>query len=375
MNADERGKVWHAAEAIASAHRGARPDRGQSGAIEEGALLGAQSPRRRPLLASPDRGRQVSRVLESLRALETEPLGVTIADLIQRPHLSFPQRTLQSDLEHLQAAGFPINRQGDRYSLCKAGSQNLLPSQVLSLLLAEELLAPLHGSAIQRDLVALRESFRRRLTAEGRVWIERLRETMVMTLRAGHLPTPPESLDAIQDALVLQRCLHLEYTVPETPAETLVIEPHFLSDHQGALSLVAYCYEDQQFRQLSFDHIRSACLLDQAFEQRLSSTNSPEPQTPSGVFQRREAEALIRVTRDTPSLAQEVAPKHVRFSSIQPDGRVEMAVHAPNLSEMAAWIAASGGQVEAVAPPELRARVFALHEAGLRAHTDPDSNR
>lgn len=214
------------------------------------------------------RGRQVVRVLTVLRELECAHWGRTLNELNRRFPFTVSERTLQRDLEHLQAAGFPVEHEEGRFFLRDTTAHSLRHSQTLSLLLAEEMIASLHGSAIHRELTKLRDSLQSRLTERGRTWLEHLRQTMLTSMHASDLELPGTSLEAVQEALVTQQVLLIEHAEPNQPLRSHVAEPHLLCCQGENPFMVAFCRNAACFRPFFLKHLRNAQLLDEFFDQR-----------------------------------------------------------------------------------------------------------
>ncbi len=362
MVKERKANVWTTAESRASDAR-ERWERAENGTNLRGV-------RRRSILQPTDRGRQVTRLLDILRALESAHLGLTVEQLLEQLRLNSSQRTVYRDLDHLETAGFPIERHGSRFVVSgrALASETLPPSQILSLLLAEDFLSPLQGSAIQKDLSTLRESLRSRLSWKGRAWIDAVRSTIAATTRAPALQLTPQALDALQEALVVEQLLCIEYAAPDKPTQCRIVEPHLLNCEGDDAYLVAYCQEARAFRTFALQRIRSAELLDDTFERRSDFDPTQYVGGSFGAFHGAAHEVLLRFHADVAHLAHERRGHNSQTVSQWADGSVDVRMTAEGLSEIAAWVASFGGQVRALAPEELRSSVRRLHEAGLQAH-------
>src|SRR5690606_26977965 len=60
-------------------------------------------------------GRQVVRLLNILRALESAPDGLTVRELMDDVQLGCGMRQVYRNLHHLEAAGFPLVKEGTRW--------------------------------------------------------------------------------------------------------------------------------------------------------------------------------------------------------------------------------------------------------------------
>jgi predicted DNA-binding transcriptional regulator YafY len=100
-------------------------------------------------------------------------------------------RTLYRDLEVLQQAGFPLTNEDGQWRLLE-GSEGawaipVSPTEVVALMLTEDLLAPVEGSWLAQPLTELRARLSASLTPIGRRYCAELRKANIATLfGSGH---------------------------------------------------------------------------------------------------------------------------------------------------------------------------------------------
>lgn len=329
-----------------------------------------RSVERASVLRMDERGRQVTRLLDLLRALEGTRRGLSVRELIEQLDPNRAQRMVYRDLEHLQAAGFAVVCEDARYRIegTTLRSDALRPSQVLALLLASDLMAPLGGLGIERDLRALVESLRARLTSEGRQWIDLMRSTMVARTNAPHHHLDPATLDAIEDALFVEQTLEIDYARPNQAAKRRIVEPHLIWCLDGRTYLVAYCRKSQEFRSFAIQRIRGAVLQEEVFERRPEFDPEQYVDQGFGAFHGPKKEVLLEFSPEVAYLTEERIFHSTQNVERLDDGSAYLRMTAGGLPEIAAWVASFGGKVRAIQPPELVNALSDLHRAGWEAH-------
>jgi predicted DNA-binding transcriptional regulator YafY len=118
------------------------------------------------------RGNQLIRQWRLLRALESSRLGRSVADLQEAVAELGSLRTVYRDLEALQGAGFPLYQDDDgRWRLLRPAEGGptvpVQPTEMIALLLSEQMMAPLHGSELAEPLTGLRAKLEAMLGPTG----------------------------------------------------------------------------------------------------------------------------------------------------------------------------------------------------------------
>lgn len=143
----------------------------------------------RPESRSAGRGAQLIRQWRLLRAVEASRRGRTVAELhAEVADLGSP-RTVYRDLEALQGAGFPLyQEEGGRWRLLAPSEGGTVvpvqPTEIVALLLSEQVMEPLRGSELAGPLVRLRAKLEAMLGPKAREYVERLRGGLLATVPA-----------------------------------------------------------------------------------------------------------------------------------------------------------------------------------------------
>lgn len=330
----------------------------------------AAAPRAKALRAAnqEERGRQVVRLLDLLRTLEGARRGLTVKELLGQPGISCSERTIYRDLDHLAQAGFQVLQEEGRFRVMGPSirSEALRPSQLLSLLIAGDCMAPWRGLGVETDLRALIHSLQARLTPEGRRWVGECKNSVAVTYRSANLALNTKSVEAIENAIVIEQCLRIDYAAPGRPAQSRIIEPHLLWQHTEQAYLVAFCREARAWRTFALCRIQSAELLDNEFERRADFDACEYVHQGFGAFHGPAHRVVLRFLPPVAHLPQERRFHPTQQVTEQADGSVELTMTAGGLPEIAAWLAGFGGKVMVVEPPELRELVRKIHAEGLQ---------
>lgn len=328
-----------------------------------------RSVERRSLLKMDERGRQVIRFLDVLRALENTRRGLTVKELKSQLELDCDTRTVYRDLEHLKRAGFSVVEEDSRYRIegPSIKSDPLTDSQVVAVLLSADLLAPLSGFGVEREFLVLRDSLRARLTPEKRNWVDQQRGRVAVRRQMQHFQLPEGTLEQIEDALNLEQVLEIVYASPNKEPERRLVEPYLLWCHSERAYLVAWCRKAQAYRIFLLVRIREARMLDATFERDDAFDSQAYIDQGFGAYHGPSLEVTLRFSREVAHLAHERSFHATQQVASEDDGGTLVSFTAGGLPEIAAWVASFGGKVRVLGPSELRSAVREIHLAGLEA--------
>lgn len=318
------------------------------------------------------RGDQISRHWQILRMLEQSRHGLRATEIHEELERCVAERTIFRDLEALQKAGFPLVEQDGRWSVLTTASAGfsipLAPTEVLALLLSEELLAPVRTTEIGAALTELREKMMRLLTPEGRSYVDEARPALVATFTA---PSAAEAngevLRLLEVAIREHQRLTVEYFTPGAGVSERRIDPYLLWVANGCPYIVAWCHLRGGFRLFSTARFRAV----RASEERFTPVPGFDPrQMSGGAFGVWHGTAERVVLCFAPEVAH-LAHERVHHSSQQvedlPNGSARVTMKVSGLPNLAIWLAGFGGKVTVDEPDTLRAMVRELHRAGLAA--------
>jgi len=323
------------------------------------------------------RGQQLIRQWRILRALEVSTRGRTAVQLHDEVAELGSPRTVYRDLEVLQGAGFPLYQDDEgRWRLLTPSEGGpaipIQPTEMIALLLSEQVMAPLSGSELAEPLVRLRGKLGAMLGPRAREYVEALRGGLLATVSTpGSYGERRSDIQHIEQAVREHRRLSLvHFSAHRGEVLERTVDPYGLWYVDGGLYLIAFDHTRSDHRKYLVDRIREVRLLGQTFE--------PDPDFDLQAYVGRGFRvwhgAVHRVVVEfEPALAH--LPSERRYHRTQklypsPDGRCRVTFDAAGLPELAAWVASFGGQVRAFEPPELVEMVRGLHVNGLKAQDE-----
>lgn len=234
------------------------------------------------------RNEQLIRQHKLLQLLEHSKFGLRLEDLrdqlVEALGLStLSERTVRRDLEALQAGGFDVDaHDSSRGTVWKLGPrlQGAQPFQfqatateLLSLAVGRQMLAPLHGTPFWQGVESLWQRMRESLPAT--VW-----EHFDKQWEGVYVVGGPEKsyadrqgmVNTINRAVLQNRVLEIVYQSKEqTEPRPREVEPYLLALHKHSLYLVATPHPgeaDSPYKHYKLDRFHKATALDRYFKPR-----------------------------------------------------------------------------------------------------------
>ena len=317
----------------------------------------------------PQRGEQFLRQWRLLRVLENARRGLAVAEIKRAIEEPQSTRTLYRDLLVLQSAGFPLTNDGRQWRLLEGGEGSwavpISPTEVVALMLTEDLLSPAEGSWLAGPIQRLRTRLSAMLTPVGRAYCAELRKSNVATtFGGGRYGEKRAELEAIHEAIEKEQCLRLTYATPGKPAESRVVEPYCTWFAAGRVYLIAHCRKADDIRTFAVQRVQAAVVLDESFEPNPSFDPAAFTRKGFGVFHG----PVHRITIDfSPRVAHLIRERryHATQEVVDRGRGVRLKMEAAGLPEIASWVAGFGGDAKVIGPKELVDAVCALHRAGL----------
>lgn len=329
------------------------------------------------------------------------------------------ERTIFRDLDHLDKAGFPLFKDDEgRWHILSRGQGGyavpVAPSELLALLLSEELLAPMRSAEVAGALTGLRQKVAAMLKPEGRAFAELLKNHLVTTFVGPGDYADGSIVPVIEEAIHLEQRLRIGYWSPgkksgerprdavtEHPAdvpsmpdiEDIIVDPVDFGNPEDAhsqpgettersvdpyllwyadarLYLVGHCHLRGEVRTFLVDRIRSIEILDEPFDVDPSFDARKFTGSGMGAW----GGELHRVELwFSPAVAHLARERRFHPSQqVEPDGDgVRVTMEVAGLPHVAAWVASFGGQIVARGPELLVQRIRDIHRNGLAAHGVP----
>ena len=228
------------------------------------------------------RGAQFVRQWRLLRMLEGATRGMTAAQLKDAIEEKQSTRTLYRDLEVLQEAGFPLSNDDGCWRLLETSEGSwaipVNPTEVVALMLTEDLLAPVEGSWLAEPLSNLRARLSSTLTPTGRRYCAELRKANVATASAAATTAKSApSWSPFNEAIEKQHRVRITYATPGKRPEERTIDPDCTWFAAGRVYVVAYCHKAEDTRTFAVQRIKRAQDLDNPSSPILPSIPPPSP--------------------------------------------------------------------------------------------------
>lgn len=317
------------------------------------------------------RGDQVLRQWRLHQILEHARRGMSVEELRDAMDGRGSRRTIYRDLEVLISAGFPIRQDRGKFRMESgraALSIPVSPSDLVAIVLAEDLVAPLAETAVAARLATVRTRLLAQLSPAGRAFIAELRRRSVASVFAPTTYRPhAEAIATIEHAILENQPLRLSYASSGRAAEEREVEPYATWFHQGRLYLIGWCRTREDWRTFAVQRIRSVEELDETFDVDASFDLAAFVRKGFGVYHGPVHHVVVDFAADVAYLAEERQYHPTQSLRRRADGTLRLTMDAAGIDEIAAWIAGFGGRIVPVAPPELVARVGEIFEGGLRA--------
>jgi predicted DNA-binding transcriptional regulator YafY len=318
------------------------------------------------------RGNQIVRQWRILRLLEGTRTGLRVREIHEALGGGMSERTIFRDLEHLQQAGFPLFLEDENRWRVRAHGEGgysipVETSELLALLLSEELLAPMRSAEVVAALAGLREKVAVMLGPTGRAYAEEIKDHLVATFVGPGDYAENTIVPAIEGAIQREHCLHLRYWSPRGEMTERRVDPYVMWYADWRLYLVGHCHLRGEVRTFLVDRILTIEILDEPFDVDPDFDVRAFTGSGLGAWSGERHRVELWFSPPVAHLARER-----RFHSSQQvteaDGGARVIMEVAGLPHVAAWVASFGGQVTARGPEILVQRIRDIHRNGLAAH-------
>lgn len=314
------------------------------------------------------RGNQVARFYTLVMDLSRNKRGVSAVALAARRDL--PLRTVYRDLHALEAAGFPITTDGGARWRLIDGWETRVPfplplGQLLALYVARDLMKPMRGTPIARDLDALCERLAGPLVSAGGAQGELFPRLRSILATRSHL-----AIDYAQHSALIE-------TLCRAAEARLTVKAVYYSDGRGELTqrlldpchlyfdpgleslyLFAWCHDRRQVRTFAVHRFRQVSLTRTAFTLPVGFT----PQSYlEGAFRiwrgEHSVHAQIRVASDIAGWISERRWHASQEVQPQADGSCLLTFTVNSTQELRRFVLQLGAAAEVIQPDALRREI------------------
>ncbi|MBC7230279.1 MAG: YafY family transcriptional regulator [Actinobacteria bacterium] len=299
------------------------------------------------------------RVIKMLTLIEGKP-GIGAAELAERCEVSL--RTIYRDIALMKMAGIPLyTERGYRLS-----EGFFLPpmqfdlNETLSLAMGAEILARQKGtpfqrgaqSAMEKIFAALPEAIRDAASSEAAHFSPAWEPTVDY---ADHQPI----LEVLEEAVEGNRSVEMTYYALSRDEVThRRVDPYGFLFRSNAWYLVGFCRLRGEVKIFKVDRIREARLLEETFTPPEDFSISDYMGGAWQVMRGEPREVRVLFSPQAAPFVKECLWHPSQRCEDRPDGSAVFSFRVGGLSEICSWVVAFGGEVEVLAPPELRDMVI-----------------
>jgi proteasome accessory factor B len=277
--------------------------------------------------------------------------------------LGVTKRTIQRDIDVLEAAGFPVisqSRDGTVYwrlldSTKESAELSFTLPELMALYFSRDLLKVLRGSPMQEALDSALQKIGARLPASGHDLLRRLKEqTAVSVTGWKNYSKSSETISALNRAIRRQltvRITHKPLKVPEV--RTRIVDPYRLWYTGGGLYLVVYDHGKSAIRTFAVERISGVSTTNQRFEIQEGFDFEAFQRTAFPVHGG--TPQLVRI-RFSPDQAPYIMERHWHDSQKlypQDNGSVILELQVASLWEVKRWLFGWGADAEVLTPKNL----------------------
>ena len=306
-------------------------------------------------------GAQAGRWLKVLDRLTESRAGMTVHELAEA--FGCTVRTIYRDLDHVQEhLGTPLIEEDGRWRKKKESTYQpttnveFTPSELLSLLAAGRILAPLEGTAYGEGLASLQSKVRARLTESAIKFIEADGATLAATASAPlDYRRYADTIEKLKRAIRERKTVEIHYLSLHSRTDgDRKVDPYRLWFSEGLMYLVGGCHRNAgATRTFAVDRVRDVRMQKQGFEIPPDFRGEEYVRTSFKVFH---GEAR-RVTIDfTPAIAPVIRERRWHASQKLEElagGSIRLSMEVAGLFEVTQFILRFGAEARAVDPPEL----------------------
>jgi len=282
--------------------------------------------------------------------------------------LGVTKRTIQRDIDVLEAAGFPVisqSRDGTVYwrlldSTKESAELSFTLPELMALYFSRDLLKVLRGSPMQEALDSALQKIGARLPASGHDLLRRLKEqTAVSVTGWKNYSKSSETISALNRAIRRQltvRITHKPLKVPEV--RTRIVDPYRLWYTGGGLYLVVYDHGKSAIRTFAVERISGVSTTNQRFEIQEGFDFEAFQRTAFPVHGG--TPQLVRI-RFSPDQAPYIMERHWHDSQKlypQDNGSVILELQVASLWEVKRWLFGWGADAEVLTPKNLNGDVI-----------------
>jgi len=310
------------------------------------------------------RGDQLSRQWKLVRLL-SGPRGRTLRQLVAE--LGVVKRTVQRDMDALEAAGFPLiseQRNGTVFwrfmdGFCAEQMVALTVDELMALYFSRGLLQPLLGTPVHEAIHTALSKIGAAIPAQGHAFLRTVEEGIaVSTFGWKDFAHSRQVLTSLTKAVRNHFTVEIEHRTP-AKKNYLVrrVDPYKVWYTNGGLYLVAWDYRKEQYLVFAIERIRSVKPTNSRFSERPDFDFEKLHETAFNMIWGDPQKVRIRFSSaESPYIKERTWHTSQKLTEQNDEGVImEMAVG--DLGEVRRWLIGWGAEAEVLEPPELASDV------------------
>jgi predicted DNA-binding transcriptional regulator YafY len=306
------------------------------------------------------RGDQLSRQWKLVRLL-SGPRGRTLRQLVAE--LGVVKRTVQRDMEALEAGGFPLvsdQRNGTVFwrfmdGFCADQMVSLTFDEMMALYFSRGLLQPLLGTPIHEAIDTALSKIGAAIPAQGHAFLRTVEEGIaVSTFGWKDFSHSRHVITALSKAVRNHFTAEIEHKTPEKKNYLLRrVDPYKVWYVNGGLYLIAWDYRAEQYLVFAIERVRSVKLTNTRFAERADFDFEKFQRTAFNMIWGEPKKVRLRFSKTQAPYVMERTWHTTQKFAEQPDGSVIMEMAVGDLWEVSRWLIGWGADAEVIEPPEL----------------------
>jgi len=219
------------------------------------------------------RGDQLSRQWRVIRAIESSPNGLTVAEIAKREETGI--RTIYRDLEALQAAGFPLYTErverGNRWAFIDTFKFKIPPpfnlTELMSLYVYRDIARVLKGTAFYDSLESLFKKVQSTLPPQAIAYLDQIQSVFHVGIKPYQDYAQFRNiLNQVNQAAMERRRVEMVYHSLHRKEKSLPkVDPYKVWFYDGTTYLIGLCHLREEVRMFVLDRIKMLHVTDECF--------------------------------------------------------------------------------------------------------------
>lgn len=314
-----------------------------------------------------------------LKHLSSGP-GVTLEDMSQLQGVTI--RTIQRDLESLQAAQFPVvdvagEDRKKRWKLMDSYQVNMevpftLP-ELISLYLALNTLEGFKESSFYKDILELCRKIHVRLDKHGLQYFEEIRDIFHTQQPKVKMPrTASDFLTYLTLAILNHHSLMLHYySGKDQRVKKYSIDPYLIIPRGGRFYLHAYVHEYKETRTFAIDdRMRSLDETGKSFTPPETKELIKRIENSFGILNEKPFYVKIRFQPQVERLLKNTIVHPTQRIRKDGEGKIIFTMTAGGRDEIIWWVLSFGSLAEIMEPSDLRRQIQDTLKESLKQYTE-----